>query len=220
MGEAMQSGAKRKPKAKATASPNRANAAPGRDIIDDMGPRGGVLRRRRGTASPRVTLMAHSANDRTTGRAPTSEVRLARRGDANGLLALYRELRPQDPVLSPVELESNLDRLLADEGTYLVVYDAERTLASTCMLAVAPSLAVGGRPFGIIEQVVTLPGFRRRGLARAVLEYALDLAWGHGCYKVLLLSGAQREEAHKLYRSVGFRDGIETGFVARPKAAA
>jgi len=60
---------------------------------------------------------------------------------------------------------------------------------------------------------------RRRGLARAVLEFALKLAWSRGCYKVILLSGVQRSEAHKLYESIGFRGDVERGFVAKPSNA-
>ena len=91
--------------------------------------------------------------------------------------------------------------------------------ASTCMLAVVPNLASGGSPFGVIEHVVTLPQYRRRGLGRTVLQFALNRAWAQGCYKVILLSGAQRADAHKLYESVGFRGDVERGFVAKPRNA-
>jgi GNAT superfamily N-acetyltransferase len=83
------------------------------------------------------------------------------------------------------------------------------------MLAIVPNLASGARPFGIIEHVVTLQEFRRRGHARRVLEHALKLAWSRHCYKVVLLSGADRTEAHRLYESAGFNGGVERGFVAK-----
>jgi GNAT superfamily N-acetyltransferase len=67
---------------------------------------------------------------------------------------------------------------------------------------------------------VTLQGFRRRGHARQVLRHALDLAWSRHCCKVVLLSGAARAEAHKLYESVGFDGSAELGFVAKPDPAA
>jgi GNAT superfamily N-acetyltransferase len=67
---------------------------------------------------------------------------------------------------------------------------------------------------------VTLPGFERRGLARAVLSHALQLAWSKGCYKVMLLSGANRSGAHALYESLGFKAGVEVGFVVKPSTGA
>ena len=48
------------------------------------------------------------------------------------------------------------------------------------------------------------------------MKYALDLAWANNCCKVVLLSGAQRVEAHRLYESLGFKGGIERGSVVKP----
>jgi GNAT superfamily N-acetyltransferase len=143
-------------------------------------------------------------------------VREAARGDLPSLLALYRELRPNDPELPLDEASSSWDRLLGNSGVRVIVAESESSIASTCMLAIVPNIANGGRPFGIIEHVVTAVSQRRRGLARAVLEYALRLAWSRNCYKVVLLSGADRPEAHRVYEAVGFRGDIECGFVAKP----
>jgi GNAT superfamily N-acetyltransferase len=148
-----------------------------------------------------------------------SAVRNAEGKDLEGILALYRELRPNDPVLPPEAARAAYTRLLARNDIDLVVYEAADTLAATCMLATVPNLASGARPFGVIEHVVTLSTHRRRGYARLVLEYALAGAWSRGCYKVMLLSGAQRSEAHKLYESVGFLGNVEHGFVVKPPSA-
>jgi GNAT superfamily N-acetyltransferase len=143
-------------------------------------------------------------------------VRTATAGDLAGVLALYRELRPHDPELAPEAARHAFANLLARDDLHLLVCEGGDVLAATCMLAVIPNLASGARPFGVIEHVVTLSSERRRGYARLVLRHALDLAWAEGCYKVLLLSGAQRTEAHKLYESVGFVGDVERGFVAKP----
>lgn len=143
-------------------------------------------------------------------------VRSARPDDLDGVLRLYRELRPHDPALDPELAREILVRLIQREDVELLVCECEGSLTATCMLAVIPNLASGARPFGVIEHVVTLPEFRRRGHARQVLGYALKTAWARSCYKVLLLSGAQRKEAHELYESVGFVRGVEEGFVAKP----
>jgi GNAT superfamily N-acetyltransferase len=143
-------------------------------------------------------------------------IRLATLRDLDGLATLYRELRPHDPVMSPAQTRRALKRVLATENSLLVVAEVGGERAATCQLGIVPTLTVGGRPFGIIEHVVTLPEFRRLGLGRAVLDFALKLAWKQGCYRVMLLSGIQRKGAHKLYRAVGFRDGAERAFVAKP----
>ena len=140
--------------------------------------------------------------------------RLAQSGDINGILTLYRELRPGDPELP--EPKALLRKILSNPDLALVVCECDDTLAATCMLAIVPNLASGGRPFGVLEHVVTLNSFRRRGFARAVLQFALEIAWSRNCYKVILLSGSQRSEAHAVYESVGFRGDVERGFVAKP----
>ena len=141
-------------------------------------------------------------------------IRLAQSGDVNGILALYRELRPGDPDL--LEPKVLLRKILSNPDLALVVCECDNALTATCMLAIVPNLASGGRPFGVLEHVVTLNRFRRRGFGRAVLEFALEIAWSRNCYKVVLLSGVQRKEAHTLYESVGFRGDLERGFVAKP----
>jgi ribosomal protein S18 acetylase RimI-like enzyme len=143
-------------------------------------------------------------------------IREATRADLPGLLALYRELRPNDPAMPDSEASSSWDHLLGSPGLLVIVAESGSSIASTCMLAIVPSIASGGRPFGVIEHVVTAKTLRRRGLARSVLEHALRLAWSRNCYKVILLSGADRTEAHRVYESVGFRGGVECGFVAKP----
>jgi len=104
-------------------------------------------------------------------------VREATRRDLAGVLALYRELRPNDPVLPHLKASSSWDRLLGSPGVLVIVAESEGSIASTCMLAIVPNITNGGRPFGIIEHVVTAQMHRRRGLARSVLGYALREAW-------------------------------------------
>ena len=105
--------------------------------------------------------------------------------------------------------------MIDDVRTEIFVAECDGTLASTCMLSLIPNFANGGRPIGIIEHVVTLDAFKGQGLAKAVLHEALGSAWYQGACKVLLLSGTQRADAHKLYEAVGFDGVSERGFVIK-----
>jgi GNAT superfamily N-acetyltransferase len=146
-------------------------------------------------------------------------VRRAESNDLPGVLTLYRELRPHDPELAPDAGREAFRVLTARNDVHIVVCEVEKTLVATCMLAIIPSLACGARPFGIIEHVVTLSTRRGRGYGRYVLEHALNLAWSGRCCKVVLFSGTQRTDAHRLYESVGFVGNVESGFVAKPTRA-
>jgi len=143
-------------------------------------------------------------------------LRFAEYGDLSGVQQLYRELRPHDPEFAPADAESAWHHLLAQSHIRVVVAEADGRLASTCMIALVANLASAGRPFAVIEHVVTLPQFRGRGLARATIQFALDFAQSRNCCKVMLLSGVQRPAAHRLYESLGFRGDVERGFVFKP----
>lgn len=56
----------------------------------------------------------------------------------------------------------------------------------------------------IIKDVVVLPAFRRLGIARALLQAAIDFAHEAGADGVTLTSHPKRGAANLLYRSLGF----------------
>lgn len=143
------------------------------------------------------------------------KAREANATDLQGVLALYRELRPNDPLLPIERANSAFAELLARDDVFLIVCEAQGTLVATCMLAIFPNLASGARPIGVVEHVVTLATHRKQGHGKRVLEYALRMAWSKDCCKVMLLSGVQRTDAHKLCESVGFRGDVERGFVVK-----
>ncbi|QPB84259.1 GNAT family N-acetyltransferase [Pseudoalteromonas rubra] len=144
-----------------------------------------------------------------------TNIRLATQQDLSGIVKLYKELRGHDPHMSEQVLESTWAEMLNNPGVSIVVAEVDGQLASTCQLGVVLTLTNGCRPFGIIEHVITAESFRRQGLSEQVLEKALLCAWEQGCYKVMLLSGATRASAHKLYEKVGFKSGVESGFVIK-----
>ena len=141
--------------------------------------------------------------------------RRAHASDLHAVLALYRELRPHDPVLSPQDAASLWARVHDSPGSMIVVCEHEGQIGATCMLAVIANLASGGRPIGFIEHVITTAPLRGKGLAEACLRFAVEEAWRLGCCKAVLLSGAQRPQAHRLYQRIGFDGDVERGFVIK-----
>ena len=145
-------------------------------------------------------------------------IRQAQFADLAGVLELYRHLNPADvPIPAGPAMNNVWAAILTQPGfTCLVGVHADALVASCC-LAILPNLTRGGRPYALIENVVTHQDFRRRGFARAMLTEALRRAWDAGCYKAMLLSGSKRSQAHQLYEACGFRADEKTGFVARPR---
>ncbi|ANH72012.1 acetyltransferase domain protein [Ralstonia insidiosa] len=146
---------------------------------------------------------------------PETEFGTANLSDLYDLQKLYAALRPQDPSYREGEADSALSNVLAQEHIKLIVARLDGQVVATCMLALIANFANVGRPIGCIEHVITAEHCRGRGIGRSMLAYALDLAWQHNCCKVILLSGVQRDEAHRLYASVGFDGDRERGFVIK-----
>ncbi|MDE1996293.1 MAG: GNAT family N-acetyltransferase [Rhizobiaceae bacterium] len=139
-------------------------------------------------------------------------------GDLPTLLALYRHLNTEDPAIDPAEAEKRFSEILAQPGmTIFAAFEGDLAVSSIT-LVVIPNLTRGGAPYALIENVVTHADHRQRGLARAVITTAIDIAWEKGCYKVMLLTGSKEPATLRFYANCGFVQN-KTGFqIRRPTA--
>ncbi len=131
------------------------------------------------------------------------------------LLHLYTQLNPNDPPL-PLGEAAEIWKTMAQPNQCVYGAYRENELVAACTLIVIPNLTRGGRPYALVENVVTHPDHRRRGYATALLKHALVSAWERNCYKAMLLTGSKNEATLRFYENAGFRRGVKTGFVARP----
>jgi GNAT superfamily N-acetyltransferase len=90
-----------------------------------------------------------------------------------------------------------------------------KATCSTCALTIVPNLTRSARSYGLIENVVTHPDYRKRGIGTQVLKHALAIAWRQKCYKVMLMTGSKQESTMRFYEGAGFVRGEKIGFVAR-----
>ena len=143
------------------------------------------------------------------------KIRKAEHTDLPGVLKLYRHLHPADPDPNEVDAERAWAALIGSEMTTILVAEIAGTLASSCTIAIIPNLTRGARPFGVIENVVSHPDYRRRGIGRSILAAALDIAWASNCYKVMLATGSKRPETLHFYAGAGMEQGGKTYFEVR-----
>jgi GNAT superfamily N-acetyltransferase len=131
-------------------------------------------------------------------------VRMATEPDVPRILELYEELTEERHHLSPDYLQRVFAEILSMPGHELLIADEDGVVIGTLVLLVVPNLSHGALPWAIIENMVVDSRYRRRGIGRLLMEYAINQARQSGCYKVQLLSNVKRHEAHQFYRSLGF----------------
>jgi len=140
--------------------------------------------------------------------------RLIHEHELDELLSLYQMLNPDDPELERTEeLRSQWQEMLRDEYLKLIVVEHDDRLVASCVLSITPNLTRSARPFGLIENVVTHADYRRNGFGRLCLQTATEIAEENDCYKIMLLTGSDREWKHEFYESCGFDKEAKTGFV-------
>jgi GNAT superfamily N-acetyltransferase len=141
-------------------------------------------------------------------------IRPAIAADLPQLLALYRHLDPQDESPSLDLAAERLTELQTYRGSAVLIGLTGNSVVASCTLVVIPNLTRAGRPYGLIENVVTDAAFRGRSYGRQLLHAAVAAAWQADCYKVMLMTGSKRPSTLAFYASAGFEQ-TKTGFQVR-----
>ena len=127
-------------------------------------------------------------------------------------LRLYQILT-RDPV--PVsDSSAAFNAVLGHSGTYIFGMEAESRIIAMTTLHLLPNMTSGGRPYALIENVITDPDYRGQGIGRLVLEACIGRAKLANAYKIMLLTGEGRG-ARGFYEKLGFLGDEKHGLVLR-----
>jgi GNAT superfamily N-acetyltransferase len=96
------------------------------------------------------------------------------------------------------------DQIAADVNNRLIVAEIDGQIAGTMQLTLLPGLSRHGMLRAQVEAVRVAAGQRGQGLGRAMIEWAIEQARGHGCGLVQLTSDKRRADAIRFYEAVGF----------------
>lgn len=131
--------------------------------------------------------------------------------DLHLLQKLYTHLDKNDLNCSLDEAAAILAEFLGPRGNAILIGTIDDAFVASCTLVIIPNLTRGGKPYALIENVVTHADWRKHGFGSAILKAAIQRAWDFGCYKVMLMTGSKRPETLRFYEAVGFEQS-KTGF--------
>jgi ribosomal protein S18 acetylase RimI-like enzyme len=132
-------------------------------------------------------------------------VRPATEQDISRILELYEMLTGERHDLSRQKTGPVFAEISSMPGHELLVAEENGVVVGTMVLLIVPNLSHGALPWAVVENIVVDAGYRRRGIGRLLMDYAVSRAREVGCYKVQLLSNVKRKEAHRFYRALGFQ---------------
>lgn len=137
-------------------------------------------------------------------------IRALTAADTEAAMRLYGDLAGEGALAEPQAFAT----LLSHPGT-TVLGDWDGPVARAMLtLHILPNMTQAGRPYALIENVVTLADHRGAGHGRRVMEAAVQMAWGADCYKIMLLTG-RTAQARGFYEALGFSAEEKWGMTLR-----
>lgn len=130
--------------------------------------------------------------------------------DVQAALTLYRHL-VGDQMIGGADA---LARVLDHPGTSVFGAFKGDALLAMATLHILPNVTQGGRPYALVENVVTHAEHRGHGHGRRVMEAVIAAAWAADCYKIMLLTG-RTAEARGFYEKLGFGADEKWGMTIR-----
>ncbi len=142
------------------------------------------------------------------------QIRIAGINDYKQILNLMRQLNPLDQEVADVELKV-FEEIIESTYLNLIVAEDDGILLGSCYLNIIPNMTRGGRPYAVIENVITDEKYRNQGIGKAMMNEAINKAWRAGCYKIMLLTGRNNESTHRFYQRCGFSADQKQAYVMR-----
>lgn len=133
------------------------------------------------------------------------EIRKAAEPDLPAVLRLYAQPGIDNGRVLTLDTAAMILQRMTTYPEYAVYVATNNcSVVGTFALLVMDNLAHLGKPSAIVEDVCVDDQLHRRGIGRAMMQFAMEFARERGCYKLSLSSNASRERAHTFYRSLGF----------------
>jgi GNAT superfamily N-acetyltransferase len=132
-----------------------------------------------------------------------ASIRAATTADFAGYRRLMQILMGGIPVATGAQGQARFAEMIDLPGTTIFLAEVKQDVIAAVTLHLMPNLTHQGRPYALIENVVTDPAYRGQGVGRRIMGVATDHAWAAVAYKIMLLTGQDRD-ASGFYAALGF----------------
>jgi GNAT superfamily N-acetyltransferase len=132
-------------------------------------------------------------------------IRQAVSANLPAILSLYGQPDVDNGKVMDLETANSLFLKISTYPSYLLfVACSEGRIVGTYSLVILDNLVHRGAPSALVESVVVLSDWRRKGAGKAMMNHAMALCREAHCYKLALSSDLIREPAHRFYDALGF----------------
>jgi ribosomal protein S18 acetylase RimI-like enzyme len=121
---------------------------------------------------------------------------------ADDFLGSTRE-RYEDPL--PESYLKAFREIEADPNNMLVVAERGGEVIGMLQLTFTPSISFQGGKRATVESVRVDKKYRGRRIGRELMLWSIERAKEEGCISMQLTTNAEREDAHRFYRDLGFK---------------
>ena len=140
-------------------------------------------------------------------------IREIEHGDMPQLLELYTHLHSNEIPKIDSKLKNLWDSIIKDKNHHIIVVVKDEEIISSCVINIIPNLTHNQRAYALIENVITHPKHRGNGYATKILDYAKVIAIESDCYKIMLLTGSERQATLDFYKRAGYNQNDKTAFI-------
>jgi len=122
--------------------------------------------------------------------------------DLSGLKELYED--SFGGVTNYEKMVKTFNKIKDDSNHIILVAKEDDKIVGSVLGVICSELIGECTPFMVLEDVAVLKIYRRKGIARQLLQKIEEHAKSKKCNMILFVSSIHREGAHKLYESLGY----------------
>jgi len=129
---------------------------------------------------------------------------MGKKEDLEGVLKLLEQLIENRGPIIDFDYAFKIWNYIETHNIKYILAKEKNDIIGLCYLCVIPNLTHNGKSVGFIGHLIIDKNYRQKGIGKKLMQKAMEYAKQCNCYKVIIQSGIEREDAHKFYEKLGF----------------